>query len=164
MKRLIQMPPEVAQVFGNAGPKFVDFLADVLSDQKDEVQQMSALSFEKTLTKEIASVRLEISDIRVEIADVRTEMAEMRAETQTSIAELRTETQTSIAELRADMHGQVSGLHEKISDVHKQISGTHERISDIHKQISNQTKWLLAMMLAAATIYPIINQLVQRYL
>ena len=146
MKRLIQMPPEVAQVFGNAAPKFVDFLADVMSDQKDEVQQMSALSFEKTLTREIASVRLEISDIRVE-------MAEMRAETQ-----------TSIAELRADMHGQVSGLHEKISDVHKQISGTHERISDIHKQILNQTKWLLAMMLAAVTIYPIVNQLVNRYL
>ena len=125
MKRLIQMPPEVAQVFGNAAPKFVDFLADVMSDQKDEVQQMSALSFEKTLTKEISSVRLEI-------ADVRNEMAELRAYTQ-----------SSISELRADMHQQLSG---------------------IHKQISNQTKWLLAMMLAAATIYPIVNQLLQRYL
>ena len=161
MKRLIQMPPEVAQVFGNAAPKFVDFLADVFSDQKEEVQQMSALSFEKTLTREIASVRLEVSDIRVEIAELRTEtqtsIAELRADMQTSIAELRTEmaglrteTQTSIAELRADMHDQISGVHEKISD--------------IHKQISNQTKWLLVMMLAAVTIYPIVNQLAKRFL
>jgi len=147
MRRLIQMPPEVAQVFGNAGPKFVDFLADVLSDQKDEVQQMSALSFEKTLTREISAVR-------GEIADVRNEMAELRAYTQSSISELRAYTQSSISELRAYTQSSISELR---ADMHQQLSG-------IHKQISNQTKWLLAMMLAAATIYPIINQLVQRYL
>ena len=129
MRRLIQIPPDVARVFGDAAPNFVDFLANVLSDQKEEVQQMSALSFERTLTREIASVRLEIAD-------------------------LRTETQTSIADLRADLK----------SDMHGQISGLHEKISDIHKQISNQTKWLLVMMLAAVTIYPIVNQLVKRFL
>jgi len=37
-KLFFQMPPDVVRVFGDAAPKFVDFLADVLSDQKEEVQ------------------------------------------------------------------------------------------------------------------------------
>jgi len=154
MKKFIQMPSEVVRVFGDAAPKFVDFLADVLSDQKEEVQQMSALSFEKILTREIASVRLEISELR---SDMLAANAELRSDMLTANAELRSETQTSIAQLRSEMHEQNSRLHEKLSDV-------HEKISDVHKQISNQTKWLLAMMLAAVTIYPIVNQLVNRFL
>ena len=143
MKRMIQMPPEVTQVFGEAAPKFVDFLVDVFLDQKDEVMQMSALSFERTLSREIGSIRVEMAELRTEtqtsIAQLRTEMAELRADTQTSIAELR-------------------------ADMHEQISGVQKTISDVHKQISNQTKWILAMMLAAITLYPVINQLVQRFL
>ena len=172
MKKLTQMPPEVAQVFGSAAPKFVDYLADVMSNQADEVQTMSALSFEKKLTEEVSGLRLEMAELR---ADMRTEMADLRADVRLEIAEMRNETQASIAELRSELkdeihtqiagvNGQIVGLHQNIAGLHEKFSDMHKQIADVHKQIASQTKWLLAMMLAAVTLYPIINQLVQRYL
>ncbi|EHQ07105.1 LA_3696 family protein [Leptonema illini] len=190
MPHFIQLPEEVASVFGPAATKFVDFLTSTFSLQKDEVVRMSALSFEKTVKDETTGLRLEmnelqaetqasiaelraetqtsIAELRVEmtelraetrasIAGLRVEMAELRAETQASIGELRVEmtelraeTQTSIAELRAEMKAD-------FADVQKQIAG-------LHREITAQTRWFLAGLLAAATLYPIISQLLQRFL
>jgi len=157
MKKLIQMPPEVAQVFGSAASKFVDYLADIMSNQADEVQTMSALSFERTLIREI-------SVVQSEIADVRNEVSELRADVRSEIADMRTEMAGLRADLKDEIHTQIAGVNGQIVGLHQNIAGLHEKISDVHKQISSQTKWLLVMMLAAVTLYPIINQLVQRYL
>lgn len=179
MPHFIQLPEEVASVFGPAATKFVDFLTSTFSLQEDEVVRMSALSFEKTVKDETTGLRLEmnelqaetqasIAELRVEmtelraetrasIGELRVEMAELRAETQASIGELRVEmtelraeTQTSIAELRAEMKAD-------FADVQKQIAG-------LHREITAQTRWFLAGLLAAATLYPIISQLLQRFL
>lgn len=172
MPHFIQLPEEVASVFGPAATKFVDFLTSTFSLQKDEVVRMSALSFEKTVKDETTGLRLEMNELQAEtqasiaelqaetqtsIAELRVEMTELRAETRASIgelrvemAELRAETQTSIAELRAEMKAD-------FADVQKQIAG-------LHREITAQTRWFLAGLLAAATLYPIISQLLQRFL
>lgn len=112
MPHFIQLPEEVSVIFGSAAPKFVDFLASTFSIQRDEVVQMSALSFEKTLQKEVSGLRLEM-------ADLRTEMAELRAE------------------MKADF-------------------------AAVHREIAVQTRWFLVGLLGAATLYPLLTQLMQR--
>jgi len=126
MPHFISLPEEVAAVFGSAAPKFVDFLSSSFSVQRDEVIQMSALSYEKSLEKEIAGVRLEIAELR----------AEMKADF-------------------ADVQKQISGLH-------KDISGLHARIAGLHNDITTQTRWILAGLIGAATLYPLITRLISR--
>lgn len=156
MPHFIKLPEEVAAVFGDAAPKFVDFLATTFSIQGDEVAHMSAISFERTLEKETSSIRLEIAELRT---DTQTAIAELRTDTQTAIADLRTETMTAIADLRTDTQTAITDLRSEIkadfSDMQKQISG-------IHKDISAQTKWILVGLAAAVTLYPIVTRLVSR--
>jgi gas vesicle protein len=167
MPHFIKLPEEVAAVFGDAAPKFVDFLATTFSIQGDEVAHMSAISFERTLEKETSSIRLEIAELRTDtqtaIAELRTDtqtaIAELRTDTQTAIADLRTETMTAIADLRTDTQTAITDLRSEMkadfSDMQKQISG-------IHKDISAQTKWILVGLAAAVTLYPIVTRLVSR--
>ena len=130
MPHFIQLPEEVAIIFGSAAPKFVDFLASTFSIQRDEVVQMSALSFEKTLQNEV-------SGLRAEMAGLHEEMAELRGETRTSIAEVRAE----MAELRAEMKADFAA---------------------VHREIVVQTRWFLVGLLGAATLYPLLTQLMER--
>lgn len=112
MPQFLTLPEEVAAVFGDAAPKFVDFLISTFSLQKEEVAHMSALTFENKLEKATGVIRLEIAELR--------------------------------AEMKADF-----------ADVQKQISG-------LHKDITSQTKWILAGLATAVTMYPILARLVDR--
>lgn len=171
MPIFIQLPEEVAAVFGTAAPKFIDFLASTFTLQRDEVVQMSALSFEKALEKETSSLRLDIAELRT---DTQTAIAELRTDTQTAIAELRAEMKADFADVQreitglhgqiAGIHGEISGLHGRISGLHGEISGLHEKISAVHREIAVQTRWILVGLLAATTLYPIMAGLVARFL
>jgi UDP-N-acetylmuramyl pentapeptide synthase len=174
MPQFLTLPEEVAAVFGDAAPKFVDFLVSTFSLQKEEVAHMSALTFENKLEKATGVIRLEIAELRTDtqtaiaelradtqtaIAELRTEMqasiGELRTEVQTSIAELRTETQSSIAEVRLEVAELRAEMKADFADVQKQISG-------LHKDITSQTKWILAGLATAVTMYPILVRLVDR--
>jgi gas vesicle protein len=167
MPHFIKLPEEVAAVFGDAAPKFVDFLATTFSIQGDEVAHMSAISFERTLEKETSSIRLEIAELRTDtqtaIAELRTDtqtaIAELRTDTQTAIAELRSETMTAIADLRTDTQTAIADLR---SEMKADFSDMQKQISAIHKDISAQTKWILVGLAAAVTFYPIVTRLVSR--
>jgi len=183
MPHFIQLPEEVASVFGPAATKFVDFLTSTFSLQKDEVVRMSALSFEKTVKDETTGLRLEMNELQ---AETQASIAELRAETQTSIAELRAETQTSIAELRVEMtelraetRASIAGLRMEMAELRAEtqtsiaelraemkadFADVQKQIAGLHREITAQTRWFLAGLLAAATLYPIISQLLQRFL
>lgn len=80
---------------------------------------MSALSYEKSLEKEISGLRLEIAELRSE-------------------------------------------MKNDLSNVHKEISGLHARIAGLHNDITSQTRWILAGLIGAATLYPLILRLISR--
>jgi len=62
------------------------------------------------------------------------------------------------------LHGEISGFHGEISGLHGEISGLHGEISGIYKAISVQTKWLLTVILAGATIISILSPIMQKVL
>lgn len=168
MTQFIALPEEVAAFFGSAGPKFVDFLTSTFTLQKEGVIAVSAMQFDNRLVRETSQIRLDMAEFR---SETRTAFAGLRAETQTAIAELRTETQTataelhtSIAELRAEMKADFAGVQKDIAGLHGQIAGLHREISGLHGLISAQTRWMLAGLAAAVTLYPIVTKLIGRLL
>jgi ribosomal protein L29 len=107
------------------------------------------------LKSDIAHVDNKVSELRADMAELRTELksdiahvdnkiSELRAD----MAELRTELKSDIANLRADSKADNADLHKAISDVQKTIAG--------------QTKWLLVILLAGVTLYPIAVKIVDR--
>lgn len=81
-------------------------------------------------------------EVRVEFAELRGEFAELRAEQSSMEARLV----ARVAELRAEMKSDIQLLH-------KEISG-------LHGAITVQTRWILAAMLAASVLFPVVSQIV----
>lgn len=81
-------------------------------------------------------------EVRVEFAELRGEFAELRAEQSSMESRLV----ARIAELRAEMKSDIQLLH-------KEISG-------LHGAITVQTRWILAAMLAASVLFPVVSQIV----
>ena len=61
----------------------------------------------------------------------------------------------------------ISGVRDDMGkgflEVAKQFTEVHKEISGIHKAISAQTKWLLIVMLAGITLYPVIQKFVDKF-
>ena len=49
-------------------------------------------------------------------------------------------------------------LGKEISDVRKEISDVRKEISEVRKEITTQTRWILAVMGAAAVLIPIMQR------
>ena len=152
MSNLIHLPDEVAAVFGPAAPKFIDFLASTFTLQKEDVMKVSALSFEKTLQTEVSKLDVEMGGLRSEtrtaIAGLRTEIADLRSETRTAIAGLRTET----AGLRSEMVAMKAELKSEFKS----------DIAILHRDNVVMTRWMLVAVLGGATLFPIVDKIVNR--
>ena len=63
---------------------------------------------------------------------------------------------------RKELGKEISEVGKEISDVRKEISGVRnelgKEISDVRKEITTQTRWILAVMGAAAVLIPILQR------
>ena len=71
-----------------------------------------------------------------------------RQELGKEISDLRTELRKEISDLRKD-------LGKEISDLRKDLG---KEIADVRKEITTQTRWILAVMGAAAVLIPIMQR------
>jgi chromosome segregation ATPase len=94
------------------------------------------------LKNDFREVRVEFAELRGDFAGLRGEFAELRAEQSSMESRLV----ARIAELRAEMKSDIQLLH-------KEISG-------LHGAITVQTRWILAAMLAASVLFPVVSQIV----
>lgn len=135
MKYLPSIPEELETVLGPvATRKLVDFLYRTFSMHKEDVISVSAERFENRLVSEIGAIRLEMAEFR---EDIKTEMAEFKSEMYSEIAGVKAEIATVKSELKSDF-------------------------AAVHREISLQTKWILAGLMLAVTIYPIVSRLMVR--
>ena len=86
--------------------------------------------------------------------------------------------QSNIQDIKRDLEGLKQGqLHllEKIGDlqahtdvkfiaVHQEIAVVHKEIAGVHRAISTQTKWILAVILGAATLASVVQPLMMKLL
>ena len=97
------------------------------------------------LGKEISDVRQELGK---EISGVRQEISDVRQELGKEISGVRQELGKEISDVRTE-------LGKEISDVRKELG---KEISDVRKEITTQTRWILAVMGAAAVLIPIMQR------
>ena len=168
---VVSVPPPLQDRLGDAASEaLVEMLRQLETEQEErrEVQKehLFQLLDERFLRHVVESehrtrkeLGTEIGEVRTEIAEVRTEIAELRTEVRTEIAELRTEVRTEIAELRTEVRTEIAAvrvdLGKEIADVRKDLG---KEIADVRKEITIQTRWIVAVMGAAAVLIPIMQR------
>ncbi len=160
-----KFPHKLEELLGREGTdEYIDFLNETLYANKEDVVQVVGDKFDRRLVEETSRLRYEMNsmktELKSEINDLRIDMTEMKAELKGDIAVLRSELKDEIGGLRSELKDEIGGLR---SEMERGFTGLHREISGIHKDNSNQTKWLLAVFLAAGVLYPILNQLVIRF-
>ena len=125
-------PPKVLEKV--IGPEGWDEFVDFLNQTLDD---------QKSNIIELVSDKFE-KKVTEESGIIKLQIAQLKEEMHKEISINRIE----IAELKADLKGDIAGIH-------KEIAG-------IHKEISNQTKWILAAILAAVALFPIMNKLIDK--
>ena len=81
-----------------------------------------------------------------------------RKELGEEISDVRKELGREISNVRIELGREISDVRKEISDVRKEISDVRKDISDVRKEITTQTRWILAVMGAAAVLIPIMQR------
>jgi len=110
---------------------------------------------------------------KLELASLRTETIERISSLQKHNDEKLTQAADRISSLQAhadekflavharfsEVHGEFAEVHKEFTGVNKEFAGVHKEIAGIHHAISVQTKWLLGMMIASATMISFLHPL-----
>ena len=130
---------DVRAEIGGVRTEFNKNLGSVRTDLGKEIE-----SFRAELGKEIGSVRAELGK---EIGSVRAELSKeigsVRAELSKEIGSVRTELGKEIGSVRTDLG---------------------KEIAEVRKEITVQTRWILAVLVAAAVLVPIIQRVMEALL
>lgn len=149
-----KIPHKLEDVLGRPGTdEFIDFLNQAFHVNKEDVVQVVSDRFDRKLVEET-------SKIRIEIAGVRTEMAGLRTELKTDIAGLRGELKEDIASLKGKLEGDIAGLGTGLAGLRAEMKSD---IAILHRDNAVQTRWILAVFLAAGVLYPILSQLLAKF-
>ena len=85
-----------------------------------------------------------------------------RKELGEEISDVRKDLGREISDVRKDLGREISDLRielgREISDVRKEISDVRKDLGDVRKEITTQTRWILAVMGAAAVLIPIMQR------
>ena len=109
--------------------------------QKEHLFQILEERFLRHVAESDHRTRKELGE---EISDVRKELGE-------EISDVRKELGREISDVRIE-------LGREISDVRKEISDVRKDLGDVRKEITTQTRWILAVMGAAAVLIPIMQR------
>ncbi len=150
-----KFPHKLEDLLGRPGTdEFVDFLNQAFHSSKEDVVQTVGDRFERRLVEETSKLRIELKE---DIAGIRTEMIGLRAEFKENIADLKAELKEDLSAVKTVNAGLQTELKGDISGLRSEMKSDN---AVLHRDIAVQTRWILAVFLAAAVLYPILNQLV----
>ncbi len=116
--------------------------------QKEHLFQLLEERFLRHVAESEQRTRKEISGLRVEIADVRGGLGK-------EIADVRQE----VVGVEARLSNEIAGVRTEIAGVRTEIAGVEARLRNeitvVHKEIVVQTRWIVAVMAAAAVLIPV---------
>ena len=153
---VVSVPRPLRDQLGDAA---ADSLVDMLRHFEDDQEQRRAIQkehllevlderflrhlaeTEERLHEEIGTLRAEvgkeIGDVRKEIGALRTEVGKEIGDVRKEIGTLRTEVGKEIGTLRTDLGNQ---------------------IADVRKELNTQTRWILAVMVGATVLIPVMQR------
>ena len=152
--------------------RFVRRVVESENRLRNELHEEMHAGF-KGLQQQIGDVRAEIGSVRAElgkeIGSVRSELNEeigsVRSELGKEIGSLRAELGKEIGSLRAELGKEIGSLRAELS---KEIGSVRtelgKEIAEVRKEITVQTRWILAVLVAAAVLVPIIQRVMEALL
>jgi hypothetical protein len=167
MTKIPKFPRKMEELLGPEGKdQFIDFLNDSFYNQEENVLQVVSDRFDRRVTEEISGLRLEmnkgISGLRLEMHE---SISGLRTEINQGMSKLDNRITEEVSGLRLEIHDGMSGLDKKITG---EISITRVQISELRSElksdIATQTKWILTVILAAATLISIIQPVMTKIL
>ena len=122
---------------GDAAESLVEMLRQIEDDQEQRRAIQKEHLFEVLDERFLRHLAETEERVHKEIADVRTELGKQ-------IADVRTELGKEIADVRTE-------LGKEIADVRKDLG-------DVRKEITVQTRWILAVIVAATVLFPVMQR------
>ena len=125
------------------------------------------------LQKQIGDVRAEIGSVRAELGK---EIGSVRSELNEEIGSLRTELGKEIGSLRTELGKEIGSVRTELgkeigsvrTELGKEIGSVRtelgKEIAEVRKEITVQTRWILAVLVAAAVLVPIIQRVMEALL
>ena len=145
---VVAVPRALREKLGDdASDSLVDLLQQFEAEQSDHLIEMVEERFVRRVVESENRLRNELREemhagfmgLQKQIGDVRAEIGSVRTELHKEIGSVRTELSKEIAEVRKE-------------------------IAEVRKEITVQTRWILAVLVAAAVLVPIIQRVMEALL
>ena len=154
---VVSVPRPLRDQLGDAA---ADSLVDMLRHFEDDQEQRRAIQkehllevlderflrhlaeTEERLHEEIGTLRAEVGN---QIGDVRKEIGALRTEVGKEIGDVRKE----IGTLRAEVGKEIGTLRTDLGN----------QIADVRKELNTQTRWILAVMVGATVLIPVMQRM-----
>ena len=165
---VVSVPRPLRDQLGDAA---ADSLVDMLRHFEDDQEQQRAIQkehllevlderflrhlaeTEERLHEEIGTLRAEvgnqIGDVRKEIGALRTELGKEIGDVRKEIGTLRAEVGKEIGTLRAEVGKEIGTLRTDLGN----------QIADVRKELNTQTRWILAVMVGATVLIPVMQRM-----
>ena len=165
---VVSVPRPLRDQLGDAA---ADSLVDMLRHFEDDQEQRRAIQkehllevlderflrhlaeTEERLHEEIGTLRAEvgnqIGDVRKEIGALRTEVGKEIGDVRKEIGTLRAEVGKEIGTLRAEVGKEIGTLRTDLGN----------QIADVRKELNTQTRWILAVMVGATVLIPVMQRM-----
>ena len=120
-------------------------LIDLLHEAQNGQRQLLLQSVEDRFLRHVAE-----SEGRL-----RSEMQAGFLELQRQMGALRADVSKEIADLRKEFTGEIADLRREFT---KEITDVRKEIGEVRKEITTQTRWILAVMVGATVLIPVLQR------
>ncbi len=159
----LTVPPLLRDKLGDdASAALIDLLHEAQNGQRQLLLQSVEDRFLRHVAESEGRLRSEMQAGFLELqrqmgalrADVSKEIADLRKEFTGEIAGVRNET----ANLRKEFTGEIADLRREFT---KEITDVRKEIGEVRKEITTQTRWILAVMVGATVLIPVLQRVME---
>ena len=158
---VVSVPRPLRDQLGDAA---ADSLVDMLRNFEDDQEQQRAIQKEHLL--EVLDERF-LRHLAETEERLHEEIGTLRAEVGKEIGTLRAEVGKEIGTLRAEVGKEIGDVRKEIgalrAEVGKEIgtlrTDLSNQIADVRKELNTQTRWILAVMVGATVLIPVMQRM-----
>ena len=160
---VVAVPRALREKLGDdASESLVDLLQQFEAEQTDHLIEMVEERFVRRVVESENRLRNELREemhagfmgLQKQIGDVRAEIGSVRTELNKEIGSVRTELGKEIGSVRTELGKEIGSVRTELG----------KEIAEVRKEITVQTRWILAVLVAAAVLVPIIQRVMEALL
>ena len=167
---VISVPRVLREKLGDeAADGLAGLFEQVAAEQNDHLFALLEERFVRRVVESEEKLRSEMHagflDMQKQLGDVRAEIGSVRAQLDKEVGGVRSELGREIGSVRSELGREIgnvrSELGREIGNVRSELG---KEIRDLRQEITVQTRWILAVLVAAAVLIPIIQRVMEALL